>query len=86
MRVSETARMLELGGLVVEGRLDQWSFAARLVRVLGLVGATGSGKSSALAVGAGLLPARSGRVLLDGGGRRYTTFQDALLARPGIPH
>jgi ABC-type multidrug transport system ATPase subunit len=57
--------MLELRGVVVEERLDRCSFAARPGEVLGLVGGSASGKSSALSVAAGLVPPRRGRVLLD---------------------
>lgn len=57
--------MLELRGVVVEGRLERCSFAARPGEVLGLVGASGSGKSSALAVAAGQVAARRGRVLYE---------------------
>ncbi len=57
--------MLELRGVVVEERLDRCSFAARPGEVLGLVGGSASGKSSALAVGAGQITPRRGRVLLD---------------------
>ncbi len=58
--------MLELRGVVVDARLDRCSFEARPGEVLGLVGGTGSGKSSALEVASGRLSARRGRVLLDG--------------------
>ena len=89
MRVCDIAWMLELRGVVVEGRLDRCSFAARPGEVLGLVGATGSGKSTALAVGAGHLPVRRGRVLLDGRDARAGRLKAAVgLAGDGLegPH
>ena len=51
--------------MVVEARLDRCSFAARPGEVLGLAGATGSGKTTALQIAAGQLPPRRGRVLID---------------------
>lgn len=62
--------MLELVGVVLgggsAGRLNRCSFAARPGEILGLVGPTGSGKTSALEVGAGAVAAEKGRVVLDG--------------------
>ncbi|MCA9541746.1 MAG: ATP-binding cassette domain-containing protein [Myxococcales bacterium] len=63
--------MIELVGVVVSGergerRLDRCSFAVRPGEILGLVGGTGSGKSSALAVAAGALKPLRGRLVLDG--------------------
>lgn len=62
--------MLELVGVVLMAggvtRLDRCSFAARSGEVLGLVGGTGSGKTAALEVAAGLARPERGRVLLEG--------------------
>ncbi len=58
--------MLELRGVVLPGRLDRCDFQAREGEILGLVGPTGAGKSSALEVLCGLERPRRGRVLLEG--------------------
>lgn len=62
--------MLEFVGVVVADRgvmrLDRCSFAVRPGEILGLVGPTGSGKTTALEVAAGLVAPARGRVLLDG--------------------
>lgn len=62
--------VIELVGIVVgiggERRLDRCSFAVRPGEVLGLVGGSGSGKSTALAVAAGALAPDRGRLVLDG--------------------
>lgn len=85
--------MVELIGVVVEGegggakadppalRLDRCEFAARPGEVLGLVGPTGCGKSSALAVASGALRPDRGRILLDG--RDVTRRPERLRAVSG---
>lgn len=74
--------MLEFAGVVVSAkgrsRLDRCSFAARPGEVLALVGGTGSGKTSALEVGAGLITPDRGRVLL--GGREVSRRPERLRA------
>lgn len=58
-----------VGVVVSDGRrnrLDRCGFAVRPGEVFGLVGGSGAGKSTALAVAAGVLQPSRGRVLLDG--------------------
>jgi len=60
--------VLELLGVVVEeqGHLNRCSFNVRPGEILGLVGPTGAGKSTALRVASGLLTPKRGRLLLKG--------------------
>ncbi len=62
--------MIELVGVVVSdgrrNRLDRCSFAIRPGEIFGLVGGSGSGKSTALRVAAGALQPSRGRILLEG--------------------
>lgn len=81
--------MIELVGVVVgdggERRLDRCSFAVRPGEVLGLVGGSGSGKSTALAVAAGALRPDRGRLVLDG--RDVTRSRGRLRGATGLlPH
>lgn len=78
--------MIELVGVVVgvegERRLDRCSFAVRPGEVLGLVGGSGSGKSTALAVAAGALRPDRGRLVLDG--RDVTRSRGRLRGATGL--
>lgn len=81
--------MIELVGVVVGlgggRRLDRCSFAVRPGEVVGLVGGTGSGKSTALMVAAGALKPDRGRLMLDG--RDVTRSRSKLRAVAGLlPH
>ena len=62
--------MVELIGVVVEEagetRLNRCSFAVRAGEIVGLAGGSGSGKSTALQVAAGLIAPTRGRLVLDG--------------------
>lgn len=72
--------MLELVGVVVEDkgitRLNRLELSARPGEILGIVGLTGSGKSTALQVAAGLRAPDRGRLVLEG---RDITRQPAKL-------
>lgn len=81
--------MIELVGVVVGigGRrsLDRCGFAVRPGEIVGLVGGTGSGKSTALAVAAGALKPDRGRLVLDG--RDVTRNRAKLRDAAGLlPH
>ncbi len=62
--------MIELVGVVVSdgrrNRLDRCGFTIRPGEIFGLVGGSGSGKSTALKVAAGALQPSRGRILLEG--------------------
>lgn len=83
--------MLELVGVVSTAggvtRLDRCSFAVQVGEVLGLVGATGSGKTAALEVAAGLARPDRGRVLLEGRDvtRRAERLRSAAALVPAAP-
>jgi len=78
--------VLELVGVSVAGvsreRLNRCAFSLRPGEVLGLVGATGAGKSTALAVLAGQLAPSRGRITLDG--RDVTRAPERLRACAGL--
>lgn len=80
---------IELVGVVVGigggRRLDRCGFAVRPGEIVGLVGGTGSGKSTALQVAAGALKPDRGRLMLDG--RDVTRSRSKLRAAAGLlPH
>ncbi len=83
--------MLELVGVVSTAggvtRLDRCSFAVQVGEVLGLVGATGAGKTAALEVAAGLARLDRGRVLLEGRDvtRRPERLRSAAALVPAAP-
>ncbi|HVW34776.1 MAG TPA: ATP-binding cassette domain-containing protein, partial [Acidimicrobiia bacterium] len=52
--------------------------------VVALLGANGAGKTTLLRIASGLLPVRSGRILLDGGD--VTRWPPHRLARAGVCH
>ena len=66
-------------------RLDRCGFAVRPGEIVGLVGGTGSGKSTALQVAAGALAPDRGRLMLDG--RDVTRNRSKLREAVGLlPH
>lgn len=78
--------MIELVGVVIgsgdQRRLDRCGFAVRPGEILGVVGGSGSGKSTALSVAAGALAPARGRLVLDG--RDVTRTPSKLRAVAGL--
>lgn len=78
--------MIELVGVVVSdggrNRLDRCGFAVRPGEIYGLVGGSGSGKSTALRVAAGALQPSRGRILVEG--RDVTRGLNRLRAISGL--